>query len=147
MSREGLQARIEAARDRVDIVLPQTAPGRYEVRLAAPEAGSYGLDLRQPRTSGNVADANGFSVPYPAELRGPTVGDSILGSLADRTGGRVLPSADQVFDTTVLTNAPRFAPFWQPFAILALILFLLDIALRLRHAATPRGMLRRLLPK
>jgi Mg-chelatase subunit ChlD len=131
----------------VDLVLPQTAPGRYEVRLAAPEAGSYGLDLRQQRESGRVADPNGFSVPYPAELRGPTVGDSILGSLADRTGGRVLPSADQLFDTSVLTNAPRFAPFWQPFAIAALLLFLLDIALRLRHFATPRGMLRRLLPQ
>ncbi|MFN8516485.1 MAG: VWA domain-containing protein [Chloroflexia bacterium] len=131
----------------VDLVLPQTAPGRYEVRLVAPQAGSYGLDLRQPRASGGVADANGFAVPYPAELRGPTVGDSILGSLADRTGGRVLPSASQVFDTTVLTNAPRFAPFWQPFAALALALFLIDIMLRLRHSATPRGMLRRLLPK
>jgi hypothetical protein len=86
-------------------------------------------------------------VPYPAELRGPTVGDSILGVLADRTGGRVLPSASGVFDTTVLTDAPRFAPFWQPFAILALALFILDIALRLRHAATPRGMLRRLMPR
>jgi Ca-activated chloride channel homolog len=131
----------------VDLVLPQTAPGRYEVRLAAPQAGSYGLDLRQQRSGRGIADVNGFSVPYPAELRGPTVGDSILGSLADRTGGRVLPSADQVFDTTVLTNSPRFAPFWQPFAILALALFLIDIVLRLRHAATPRGMLRRLLPK
>lgn len=131
----------------VDLVLPQTAPGRYEVRLAAPEAGAYGLDLRQTRPGGGVADANGFSVPYPAELRGPTVGDSILGSLADRTGGRVLPNATQVFDTTVLTNAPRYAPFWQPFAMLALALFLLDIALRLRYSATPRSMLRRLLPK
>lgn len=131
----------------VDLTLPQTAPGRYEVRLAAPQAGAYGLELRQPRAGANVSDAAGFSVPYPAELRGPTVGDSILGVLADRTGGRVLPGAAQVFDTAVLTNAPRFAPFWQPFAILALALFLLDIALRLRHAVTPAGMLRRLLPK
>ena len=139
------------AGDTVDLALPQSAPGRYEVRLAAPQAGAYGLELRQPRggaSSGSgVADTAGFSVPYPAELRGPTVGDSILGVLADRTGGRVLPSANGVFETTVLTDAPRFAPFWQPFAILALVLFLLDIALRLRHAATPMGMLRRLLPR
>ncbi len=131
----------------VDLVLPQAAPGRYEVRLAAPQPGAYGLELRQTRGVSGVADTAGFSVPYPAELRGPTVGDSILGSLADRTGGRVLASANRVFDTNVLTDAPRFAPFWQPFAILALALFLLDIALRLRHAATPSGVLRRLLPK
>lgn len=131
----------------VDLALPQSAPGRYEVRLAAPQAGAYSLELRQARNGQAVTDTAGFSVPYPAELRGPTVGESILGALADRTGGRVLADAGQVFSRTVLTAAPQFRPIWQPFAALALLLFLLDTAIRLGSAVTSGGRLKRLLPK
>ena len=131
----------------VDLALPQSAPGRYEVRLAAPQAGAYSLELRQTRDGQEVTDTAGFSIPYPAELRGPTVGDSILGALADRTGGKVLTAADQVFSRTVLTATPSFRPIWQPFAIAALLLFLLDTALRLSHAVTTGGRLRRILPR
>ena len=131
----------------VNLALPQTAPGRYEVRLAAPESGAYSLELRQTRNGQAIADTAGFSVPYPAELRGPTVGDSILGALADRTGGRVLDSPQRIFDRTVLTATPRFAAIWQPFAALALPLFLLDIAIRLGYAITSGSVLRRVLPR
>ncbi len=131
----------------VELALPQAAPGRYEARLAAPQAGAYNLELRQTRAGQAVTDTAGFSVPYPAELRGPTVGDSILGALADRTGGRVLAGPAQVFERAVLTATPRFAPIWPPFAVAALLLFLLDIAIRLGSAVTAGGVLRRLLPR
>lgn len=131
----------------VELVLPQSAPGRYEVRLAAPQAGAYRLELRQVRAGQHVTDTVGFSIPYPAELRGPTLGDTVLGALADRTGGRVLVEPSQVFERTVLTTTPRFQSIWQPFAILALLVFLLDTAIRLGHAATSGRALRRLLPR
>ena len=131
----------------VDLALPQSAPGRYDVRLAAPQAGAYSLELRQTRNGQAVTDTAGFSVPYPAELRGPTVGESILGALADRTGGQVLADAGQVFSRTVLTATPQFRSIWQPFAALALLLFLLDTAIRLGYAVTSGGRLKRLLPK
>lgn len=131
----------------VDLALPQTAPGRYEVRLAAPQPGAYSLALRQTRNGQTVADTMGFSVPYPAELRGPTVGTTILGALADRTGGRVLTSPARLFDATVLTATPRFESIWPPFAVLALALFLLDIAIRLGYAVTSSEVLRRVLPR
>lgn len=131
----------------VDLALPQSAPGRYEVRLAAPQAGAYSLELRQSRAGQDTTDTVGFSIPYPAELRGPTLGDTVLGALADRTGGRVLAGPDQVFARTVLTTTPQFRSIWQPFAILALLLFLLDTAIRLGHAATSGRALKRLLPR
>jgi len=131
----------------VDLVLPQSAPGRYEVRLAAPQPGSYSLELRQTRAGQTVTDTVGFSVPYPAELRGPTLGDTVLGALADRTGGRVLSGPGQIFERTVLTATPQFRDIWPPFAILALLLFLLDTAIRLGHAATSGRVLKRLVPR
>jgi len=131
----------------VDLVLPQSAPGRYEVRLAAPQPGSYSLELRQMRAGQTITDTVGFSVPYPAELRGPTLGDTVLGALTDRAGGRVLGGPEQVFDRTVLTATPQFRDIWPPFAILALLLFLLDTAVRLGHAATSGRALKRLLPR
>ncbi len=131
----------------VDLALPQSAPGQYTVRLAAPQAGAYSLELRQTRDGQAVVDTVGFSVPYPAELRGPTVGDSVLGALADRTGGLVLADAGQVFSRTVLTATPSFRSVWQPFAVAALLLFLLDTAIRLGYAATAGGTLRRIMPR
>ena len=131
----------------VDLALPQSAPGRYEVRLAAPRAGAYSLELKQTRNGQAVTDTAGFNVPYPAELRGPTMGESILGALADRTGGRVLADAGQIFSRTVLTATPQFRAIWQPFAVLALLLFLLDTAIRLSYAVTSGSRLKRLLPR
>jgi len=131
----------------VDLMLPQSAPGRYEVRLAAPQPGAYSLELRQARGGQTATDTVGFSVPYPAELRGPTLGDTVLGALADRTGGRVLSGPEQIFDRTVLTATPQFRDIWPPFAILALLLFLLDTAIRLGYAATSGRALKRLMPR
>ncbi len=131
----------------VELALPQSAPGRYEARLRMPQPGSYSLELHQTRNGQPVTDTAGFSVPYPAELRGPTIGESVLGALADRTNGQVLTDPGQVFARTVLTATPSFREIWQPFAIAALLLFLLDTAIRLGAASTTRGQLGRLLPR
>ncbi len=55
------------------VALPQTGPGRYELRLARPAPGSYRLEVRQTRSGRTVTDVLGFRVPYPAELRAPTI--------------------------------------------------------------------------
>ena len=54
------------------VALPQTGPGRYELRLARPAPGSYRLEVRQTPSGRTVSDVLGFRVPYPAELRAPT---------------------------------------------------------------------------
>lgn len=131
----------------VPLVLPQSAPGRYEVRLSGPAPGAYGLELQQVRKGRTIVDVAGFRVPYPAELRGPSGDGATLGALADRTGGRVIADAGAVFDARAEVRAPRFQPVWPPFVVLGLGLFLLDIALRLGHAATPTTLLRRLMPR
>ena len=131
----------------VPVVLPQSAPGRYETRLAAPAPGAYGLEIRQARPRGAVTDIAGFAVPYPAELRGKGGGGATLAALADRTGGQVVEGLGGLFSARERATAPRFVPIWPPVAALGLGLFLVDIALRLRHATAPAGRLRRLLPR
>ncbi len=131
----------------VPLALPQSAPGRYEVPLAAPAPGTYRLEIEQVRGGQRVTDLAGFSVPYPAELRGPRASEATLSALADRTGGRVLDGASGLFGARDEARAPRLQPIWPWFAALGLALFLLDIALRLGAAATPPARLRRLLPR
>ncbi|MDP9374145.1 MAG: VWA domain-containing protein, partial [Chloroflexota bacterium] len=131
----------------VAIALPQSGPGRYEARLADPAPGAYRLELRQSRGGSPIADVAGFRVPYPAELRGPGAGAALLGALTDRTGGRLITDPAALFDARTEARALRFQAVWPSFVALGLGLFLLDIALRLRHTATPATGLRRLLPR
>jgi hypothetical protein len=132
------------------LVLPQSAPGRYEVRLADLAPDAYRLELQQARGGGTVTDVLGFSVPYPSELRGERSGDATLATLTERTGGSILGARQSLFDRRDagrVLSTPRFDPVWEWFAIVGLGLFLLDIALRLGYAGTPTAQLRRLLPR
>ncbi len=139
-----------SAGDGVPIVLPQSAPGRYEVRLSELEPDAYQLDLQQARGGGTVADVLGFSVPYPIELRGQSQDDAKLTTLAERTGGFVLTGDQSLFDkrgSARVLSVPRFQPVWPWFVALGLALFLLDITLRLGYTGTSLTQLRRLMPR
>lgn len=131
----------------VSLALPQAAPGVYQVRLAAPRPGAYELELTQARSGGATRDVAGFAVPYPAELGDTSVDGAALAAIAGATGGRILPDGAAAFAGWAPAAGARFQPLWPWFAALGLGLFLLDIALRLRHAATPADRLRRLLPR
>jgi hypothetical protein len=131
----------------VPLALPQAAPGVYQVRLAAPRPGAYELELTQARSGGTTRDVAGFAVPYPAELGDTSVDGAALAAIAGATGGRVLTGGAAAFAGWTPAAGARFQPLWPWFAALGLGLFLLDIALRLRHAATPADRLRRLLPR
>lgn len=131
----------------VRLALPQTGPGRYEVRLSGPVAGAYQLELRQNQNGRTVADVAGFRVPYPAELRATERNGALLEALANLTGGAVAGDPAALFARRVETRLPRYEPVWPWFAALGLGLFLLDIAWRLSASWTPTDRLRRLLPR
>jgi hypothetical protein len=131
----------------VQLALVQAAPGRYEVHLARADPGAYRLELRQGRGGGPVVDLAGFEVPYPAELRDAAVDGAALAGLTEQTGGRVVGDVAALFRPRPEARSPRYDPVWPWFVALGLGLFLLDIALRLGHAAAPAVRLRRLLPR
>ena len=115
--------------------MTQTAPGEYTLRLPAPAAGAYAVDVRQERPSGPLTETAGITVPpSPENLPSPTAA-TLLSSIAARTGGRTL-SLD---DPAAVWAAPPPAgnPLLEHRAVwyipigLALALFVVDVATRM----------------
>ena len=77
----------------------------------------------------------GLSLPYAAEYLGLDINYSLLNLLTHRTGGEVL-RADAIPDAAELLFAPQgqartaLKEYWPWFVVLALCLFVVDIAVR-----------------
>ncbi|MFT4039596.1 MAG: VWA domain-containing protein [Thermomicrobiales bacterium] len=130
--------------------LSPSAPGEYTLRLPAPAAGAYAVEVRQERPDGAITELASATVPpSPENLPDPNAAATLQG-IAARTGGRVL-SLD---DPGAVWDAPPPAggelrehrAVWYVPIGLALLLFLGDIAARMGiwHAlrALPRTLRR-----
>lgn len=124
--------------------LQQTAPGIYEALFDTPLPGNYVVSLRYAGSDG----ASGFLVSGLArtaspELRDLQSNDTVLAEIARRTGGRLLPAWDVAGQTWWTRDglSPRVAtlPVWHLLLPLALLLLLLDVAVR--RLAIDRAML------
>ncbi|MDP8909040.1 MAG: hypothetical protein M3N47_07965, partial [Chloroflexota bacterium] len=115
--------------------LTSTAPGRAEIRLPRLAAGAYQVSLTGTNGSA-IGDVTGFAVPPSPEWQPNPSGRDLLTSLATITGGRVFsldtPAPGDLFRIDSATGAPgRVRPVWQAPLTAALLLFLVEIALRL----------------
>lgn len=124
--------------------LKQTAPGRYVAEFDTPASGAYHLNLTQKTAGGTLLhqQTRGLIVGYPDELRLHPTNNDLLKSLADSTDGRFNPLPENLFGTASSTistageaalaarTVQRTAPLWPYLATAALILFILDVALR-----------------
>lgn len=126
------------------VELRQTGPGRYEGVFESAKSGAYIASLRynippQEDAAGNVVPARDGSVitavsrPYADEFRSLEDNASLLRTVAEMTGGRVLPDdpkAAALFDREGLKMPADLRPIWMLTALLALGVFLLDVAVR-----------------
>lgn len=113
-----------------ELFLSQVAPGRYVGRFETPHAGAYQLDLTQTRGADvNYRQARGLVVGYPEELRLRPTNESLLQSLASVSGGTHDIAAEQVFELGDEMAADA-TPLWPYLIAGALLIFLLDVALR-----------------
>ena len=129
--------------------MKQTAPGRYVVEFDTPQSGAYHLNMTQKTAGGTLLhqQTRGLIVGYPDELRLHPTNTELLKTLATVTGGRFDPSPGRLIrhrpDATASNqqslgqqkaNAPRTAqrttPLWPYLVTAAMLLFLLDVALR-----------------
>lgn len=116
--------------ERMEMLLLEKAPGQYEGECAAYAQGAYALRVTQEQ-AGNILRSQeggavaGFLDEY--DLRN-TPGDD-LQQLCQLTGGRVLTLSDSFWDTSIAPAVTRRS-LQQVLCILALCLFLMDIALR-----------------
>lgn len=123
--------------DRLEATFPVDMPGTYLVNMPY----SYG--------SGGSGRAGvlrtGVVMSYSPEYRTLRDNEGVLAEVARRTGGRVLSAdhAGTVLETSSIRPVQVRRPFWEDLVRLALLLFLLDVAVR-RIAVTPAEALGRI---
>ncbi len=118
------------------LVFRQSAPGRYEAGFPMPEMGSYLLRIRQSRTGADGQDetvsdfTRAVTMSYQPEYRHLGLNEPLLRSLAESTGGRHQATAADVFTVGPEERALARDRLWPWLLSAALILFVLDVALR-----------------
>ena len=128
------------------ITLQQTGPGLGRAEFIADEPGSWVVNLVYHDPDGGARSIQaGISIPYSQEYRTVKDNAALLQELADRTGGRELPSDPaqaNLFDRTGLEIPLSMTDLWTLIAIIASGMFLMDVAIR-RIAFDREALLRR----
>lgn len=112
------------------LAISQTAPGRYELDFSTQEVGPYFLNIMQ-KQAGEIVNTQvtGTVVSYPEEYLVHNANEPLLTQLSTVSGGKFNISAEEAFRSPENPVTLRIH-LWRPFLIAALILLLIDIALR-----------------
>lgn len=114
----------------------RTGLGEFRAAFRTTEPGSYVVRLAHESGKGSNHAAGtiytGVSVAYSPEYRETKANDAILTEMANSTKGRILSLAESqlVYDPTKIKPMESRRPIWEYFLRLALLLFLLDVAVR-----------------
>ncbi|MGA1399988.1 MAG: VWA domain-containing protein, partial [Phycisphaerales bacterium] len=115
--------------------LRQAGPGRVSGRFRLEAFGAHLVSVAVPGPDGRAANVLGaVTVPYPREHLAQRDDEARLREIAEKTGGRVLaigdPRVTELFLRELITVpiAPKRA--WDLLVLVALGLFLLDVAVR-----------------
>lgn len=111
-------------------LLAQSAPGRYDVEFPTGQSGSYHMEI-SVKQDGQVVSrqSRGLAIGYSKELRIQKTDHERLKQIARVSGGTYEPSPKEFFKPTAET-ATRPVPLWPYLVTAALILLILDVALR-----------------
>lgn len=118
------------------INLKQTGPGRYEAYFDTDQRGAYILSVVAPGTANQkpARIRTGVTVAYSPEFRDLKLNEALLHQISDITGGRVLSPDDEESKKLIFAhNLPDTVsrrPIWETLLKLAIVMFLLDIAVR-----------------
>ncbi|WP_407271583.1 VWA domain-containing protein [Radiobacillus sp. PE A8.2] len=122
---------ISDAGEEVEFNLQPKAPGEYQGTFESNEPGVYFLQLSEQQGDEIVGSfKTGIIVPYSQEYAFTPTNQRLLEAIATSGGGQVIESIDGVFSNEGL--APRYdrQNLFYLLLTLALLLFLLDVALR-----------------
>ncbi|MFN7972279.1 MAG: VWA domain-containing protein [Acidobacteriota bacterium] len=113
-----------------DVALPQVGPGRYRGQGPATAAGTYFVAVTAAR-DGQERNRRitGAALSFPEEFRRFGRDMGLLTDVAAATGGALASDAGAVFRHD-LTRHPIRTPIWPQLAAAALLLFLIDVAIR-----------------
>lgn len=113
-----------------DLAIAQTAPGKYELEFPTKEIGPYFLNIMQ-KQAGEIVNTQvtGTVVSYPEEYLVSNANESLLTQLSSVSGGKYNITAEDAFRPPENPVVLRIH-LWRPFLFTALLLLLIDIALR-----------------
>ena len=112
------------------LVAEQVAPGRYEAEIKTDQPGAFQVQIAQSKDGVALhQQSRGLIVGYPDELRLRPTNEDFLQALSRATGGTFNPAASDVFPNETETVS-RVTPLWPYLLSVALMLFVLDVALR-----------------
>ena len=113
-----------------ELAVTQTAPGKYEVDFPTQDVGPYFLNIMQ-RQAGEIVNTQitGTVVSYPQEYLVHNANDVLLTQLASVSAGKFNALPGDAFRPPEEPVVLRIH-LWRPFLITALLLLLIDIALR-----------------
>lgn len=129
--------------------LQREAAGCFEATFPVDLPGTYLLHMPYSYGAGEEDQSGvlraGVVQSYSPEYRTLRHNESTLAELARRTGGRVLDlnHPDAVFEHQNIRPVQVRRPFWENLIRLALVLFLIDVAVR-RIAVTPAEVVERI---
>ncbi len=116
------------------LTLLQDAPGHYSATTPAPRPGVYRVNLAQYDGTTVLQQAMGaITVPYAAAYAPGKPDLNLLNEIASTTGGTALSQPSAAFDTNGLPVYPVQQDIWPLLALLALLLFPLDVAVRVLY--------------
>ncbi len=126
---------IDPTRQTTDVVLAQSAPGRYEATFPMETVGSYLLRVRQTTGPGDDAEVvsdytRGVTVSYKPEYRHLSINREFLEELAEAGGGKLNPGLEELYAVDPDEAVPVRHRLWPWFLTAALLLFVVDVALR-----------------
>lgn len=111
------------------LTLDQRAPGQYTHTIPTPDSGAYHLEITvKDQGQPLYRQSRGLTVGYSDELRIKPTNEPLLKEIASSTGGQFNPSAADLFQTD--RRAHRPTPLWPWLLSAAVILWVLDVALR-----------------
>lgn len=124
---------------REELALVEQGPGRYQVDMDTREAGNYYLNLELNGPDPSIAALHysmAFSTGYPDEYLLAPPNEELLQQLAEQTGGTWHFENGYALLESDLRSTLRQRELWPWLAMLALILFLIDLTFK-RIPSTP----------
>ncbi len=115
-----------------EVELVQEGPGYYRAAVPLRDEGVYTAIISGSGQGEEIQEAAAVSVPYSPEYGLPPDDQGLLQSLREQTGGRELAEPSQVFAETERRYREPM-DVWMYLAILALVVWIADIALRQRE--------------
>ncbi len=112
--------------------LALSGPGSYTAQVPLAGAGVYtAAFVRNDRSPTSPAAVAAVAVPYAAEYAHDGVNSALLTNLADVTGGQALARPAEAFTHAGVPPAASWVALWPWLLALALLLFPLDVGVRL----------------